>query len=193
MPGQPVLIVVAGPNGAGKTTFAERVASETGLEFVNADVIAAERWPGDEADRAYEAAAVAAARRAELIATSRSFATETVFSHRSKVDLVRAAVSGGYLVHLHAVMVPEDLAVARVGIRARLGGHDVPAERIRARYRRLWALVAEAAGLCAEARFYDNSSARHPFRPVAEFDSGMPVRHPDWPDWAPPELLALTR
>jgi len=186
------LIVVAGPNGAGKTLLAGRFAAESRLEFVNADLIAAERWPGDEESRAYEAASVAADRRFELIAAGRSFVAETVFSHPSKVDFVRAALEVGYTVGMHIIMVPEDLAVLRVRTRVRSGGHSVPEEKIRGRYRRLWGLVAEAAGLCDEAFFYDNTSARNPFRLVAELDRGVPVGIPAWPIWVPPEMEALT-
>ena len=191
--GARTLIVVAGPNGAGKTLLAGRFAAESRLEFVNADLIAAERWPGEEESRAYQAAAMAAARRSELISTGRSFIAETVFSHPSKIDFVRAALDSGYIVGMHAVMVPEDLAVARVLTRVRSGGHSVPEEKIRGRYRRLWRLVAEAASMCDEAFFYDNTSARNPFRLVAEFDQGVPVGILAWPDWAPHELAALGR
>ncbi len=192
MGGAQSLIVVAGPNGAGKTLLAGRFAAESRLEFVNADLIAAERWPGDEESRAYEAASVAADRRFELIAAGRSFVAETVFSHPSKVDFVRAALEVGYTVGMHIIMVPEDLAVLRVRTRVRSGGHSVPEEKIRGRYRRLWGLVAEAAGLCDEAFFYDNTSARNPFRLVAELDRGVPVGIPAWPIWVPPEMEALT-
>ncbi len=192
MGGAQSLIVVVGPNGAGKTLLAGRFAAESRLEFVNADLIAAERWPGDEESRAYEAASVAADRRFELIAAGRSFVAETVFSHPSKVDFVRAALEVGYTVGMHIVMVPEDLAVLRVRTRVRSGGHSVPEEKIRGRYRRLWGLVAEAAGLCDEAFFYDNTSARNPFRLVAELDRGVPVGIPAWPIWVPPEMEALT-
>lgn len=193
MGGARTLIVVAGPNGAGKTLFAGRFAAESRLEFVNADLIAAERWPGEAESRAYEAAAVAAGRRSELIDTGRSFVAETVFSHPSKVDFVRAASDAGYTVGMHIVMVPEDLAVFRVDTRVRSGGHRVPEEKIRGRYRRLWGLVAEAAGMCDGAFFYDNTSARNPFRLVAELDRGVPVGTLAWPDWAPSELVALSR
>lgn len=50
---------MAGPNGAGKTLFAGRFAAESHLEFVNADLIAAERWPGEEESHGYEAASLA--------------------------------------------------------------------------------------------------------------------------------------
>lgn len=192
MGGARTLIVVAGPNGAGKSLFAGRFAAQSHFELVNADMIAAERWPGEEESRAYEAAAAAADRRFELTSAGRSFVAETVFSHPSKVDFVRAALEFGYTVGMHIVMVPEDLAVLRVRTRVRSGGHSVPEEKIRGRYRRLWGLVAEAAGLCDEAFFYDNTSARNPFRLVAEFDRGVPVGIPAWPNWVPPEMEALT-
>ena len=72
---------------------------------------------------------MAAERRDELLTARTSFVTETVFSHESKVDLVKAAVEAGYLVTLHVVLVPEDLAVVRVANRVENGGHDVPEEK----------------------------------------------------------------
>jgi hypothetical protein len=60
---------------------------------VNADVIAASRWPDDPVGKSY--AVVAAGRRTELIANRMSFVTETVFSHESKLELVHAAVDAG--------------------------------------------------------------------------------------------------
>ena len=92
----PVLHVLAGPNGSGKSTFVHEVLRPvTRLPFVNADEIAAARWPGDEMAHAYEASAAAATERGALLEQRRSFITETVFSHESKVDLVRAGVAGG--------------------------------------------------------------------------------------------------
>lgn len=95
----PVLRLIAGPNGAGKTTLATRVvAPTTRLRFVNANVIAAQRWPVAQAEHAYEASQVAAEQRQDLIAARTSFITETVFSHPSKLDLIlgaRAADSRG--------------------------------------------------------------------------------------------------
>ena len=82
----PVLYVIAGPNGAGKTSLYEStLALWSSLEFVNADRIAVERWPGSELEHAYESSRLAALRRGELFAQRKSFAAETVFSHESKV------------------------------------------------------------------------------------------------------------
>lgn len=189
----PVLHLVAGPNGAGKTTFHQRIIAPTALEFVNADVLAAARWPGEEAVHAYEASALAATRREELFAERTSFATETVFSHPSKVELVRKAVNLGYLLYLHVILIPENLAVYRVADRVRHGGHGVPENKIRERYRRLWTHVADAVAIAHEARLYDNTRAGTPFRRVATSRDGGVVGATDWPAWTPAALRAVTR
>lgn len=57
---QPVLHLTVGPNGAGKSTWFTRVIGPaTRLPFVNADQIAAQRWPGEEMAHAYDAAEAA--------------------------------------------------------------------------------------------------------------------------------------
>lgn len=115
---------------------------------------------------------MAAARRQELVAARRSFAAETVFSHGSKIELVRNAVEAGYLVTLHVIVVPEALAVDRVENRIENGGHSAPENKTRGRYGRLWAHVAEAIALAEHASVYDNTTAVTPFRVIAEFERG---------------------
>lgn len=183
------LDLVIGCNGAGKSTFVRLVLQPVlpASEFVNADLIAARLWPEDQEAHAYDAAAVAAATRAQLIEGRRSFIAETVFSHPSKLDLIDAAKTAGYDVALHVLLVPEELAVLRVAARVAAGGHGVPEDKIRGRYRRLWALVARATLACDSARMWDNSRHDGP-RLVAVFVGGMPVGAPEWPAWTPPEL-----
>lgn len=178
------LDLVVGPNGAGKSTFVRLVLAPQwpAATFVNADVIAAQRWPDDPATHAYEAAAIAAETRRKLIAVGRPFIAETVCSHPSKLDLVDDATRAGFHVALHVVMIPEDLAVERVAHRVAAGGHDVPTDKIRARHQRLWGIVAAAVDRCATATFWDNSSFDGP-RLVALFSDGLPVGNPDWPRW----------
>jgi predicted ABC-type ATPase len=189
----PVLHVLAGPNGAGKTTLYERVIEPvTHLRFVNADRIAAVEWPDEQLAHGYEAAQRAAEERTRLIGERRSFVTETVFSHPSKIDLLTAARRAGYLVTLHVVMVPVDLAVLRVGDRVARGGHDVPEQKIVDRWGRLWTHVAAAVPAADEVFVYDNSDARHPYRRIAHFRNGRPLGRPDWPGWTPEALRALT-
>lgn len=187
---QPVLHVVAGPNGAGKTTFCAAVLGPTiNLAFVNADLIAAQRWPEEAAARSYEAARIAADERARRMGAGESFATETVFSHESKLELLSTAAQAGYLTTLHIILIPEELAVARVVNRVSVGGHHVPEDKIRSRYPRLWRHLREAISLVDEARVYDNSTIATPFRLVATYANGALVTvDPRWPPWTPDDL-----
>ena len=122
------LDLVVGPNGAGKSTFIAFTLSPLlpGSLVVNADEIARQRWPEDPASHAYDAARIAADTRAKLIELGRSLIAETVFSHPSKLDLIRGAHDEGFTVVLHALLVPENLAVERVRHRVQAGGHHVP-------------------------------------------------------------------
>jgi predicted ABC-type ATPase len=183
------LDLVVGPNGAGKSTFVEFTLAPLlpGSVFVNADEIARQRWPDDPASHAYEAAGVAADTRTKLIELGQSFIAETVFSHPSKLDLIRAAHAEGYIVVLHVMLIPEDLAVERVKHRVQSGGHDVPETKIRERHRRLWAFVADAIARCDTATIYDNSAVRGP-RIIAQMSGGDIIGSPTWPAWTPDPL-----
>lgn len=192
--GDPVLHLIAGPNGAGKSQLHRSVlADRVHLEFVNADVIAAERWPGAELEHGHEASRAAADRRDELLAQRASFITETVFSHPSKLDVIRTAQAAGYQVALYVVCVPEDLSVSRVANRVANGGHDVPDEKIRARWRRMWPLLALAVERSDTARIYDNTSASRPYQLIARYRSGAPVEERSWPGWLPQEMHRVGR
>lgn len=186
------LDLLAGPNGAGKTTLFESVIrpERPGLPFVNADWIAAERFPGRELEEARAAALIASEVREALIAARLDFCTETVFSHESKVGLTQAAADSGYDVVLHVVMIPLVLSGPRVAARVRAGGHDVQAEKLVARYERLWPHVVAALPSCHRAVFYDNAIDAGPTE-VAAYRLGVPDYAPRWPVWTPDPLLEI--
>lgn len=186
------LHLVVGPNGAGKSTFIERYLHPQlpSLPFVNADVIAKQNWPDEAESRSYEAARIAEATREALITSHRSFIAGTVFSHPSKVELIRTATDHDFDVYLHIVMVPEDMSVERVRLRVAAGGHSVPEDKIRELHRRLWANTVAAIPLAYTSTCYDNSRRTGP-APVAKFAQGFPVGAARWPQWAPSELTDL--
>jgi predicted ABC-type ATPase len=183
------LDLIVGPNGAGKTTIYERLIApdRPGLPFVNADRIARDRFPGEEVAHAYEAAEIAATARQALISARLDLCAETVFSHASKVDLVKTATASGYDVVLHVVMIPLPLSAPRVAARVASGGHDVPTAKLRPRYERLWPLVVEAMPHCWRAVFYDNAADDGPAE-VASYRFGVADYAPRWPAWAPAPL-----
>jgi predicted ABC-type ATPase len=188
---QPVLIFLAGPNGAGKTTFFEEYLEPLALPYVNADRIArllhtADPTLGAEAlDR--RAFSEAERLRAALVDARLSFCTETVFSDpaRAKVTFLETARRRGFAVFLVFIGLESPaLSIARVNQRVRQGGHDVPDDRLRARFPRTLANLREAVGIVDEAFLFDNSSYDHPYRIVAVYRDGKVMsRHPPLPPW----------
>lgn len=188
MPPTPVLHLLAGPNGAGKSTYYRSVLSGLGLPWVNADEIAKATWPEDPMAHGHDASALAADRRTALLVARRSFVSETVFSHDSKVELVRAAADTGYLVHLYILVVPVELSVVRVRLRVGEGGHDVPEDKIRSRHARLWDLVVGAIDDAYETTVVDGRATTFPV--VGRFRYGQRTWavDPDVLQWVPTPL-----
>jgi len=184
----PTLIMLAGPNGAGKTTFYSAYLQDKGLPFINADRIASEL----KFD-AYSAADYADRLRAALLDKQESFISETVFSDPNghKLNFLRKAVEHGYVVTLIYIgIASSDLSRERVATRVLAGGHDVPVEKLTARYQRSLQNLGNAARFLPRVILFDNSDFSEPFRFVAEFRNGKLIRKTNEivPDWAMPCL-----
>jgi len=156
---RPTVYVIAGPNGAGKSTFYETVLRPTlDVPFINADIIQRNELKDPSMSAAYQAARIADSRREAALRDQISFATETTFSHPSKLELIAAAKAAGLqVVTYHINVRSPELSVKRVATRVRKGGHDVPEDKIRERYERNQALIREAALNSDFAFVYDNS------------------------------------
>ncbi len=183
---RPSLVLLAGPNGAGKSTLYEnRVAPSFAGPFINADVIQRDELRNSSMEAAYEAAMIANARRKKLVDGGRSFAAETVFSHPSKLEIIETARTRGYLIIvIHVGVDSADLSVARVRGRREEGGHDVPEEKVRARYDRGHALIREAVLRADRGIVFDNSRLNAPPRQMLVFNVGRLVQSdPTLPQW----------
>lgn len=98
-------------------------------------------------------------RRAALLTTGLSFVSETVFSHPSKLTLVSLAQQSGFAVVLLVVCLDDpNRLLARVRQRVQEGGHDVPPQRILARYPRALRNLATAVRIADMALLYDTGS-----------------------------------
>ena len=156
--------------------------------FVNADVIAAQRWPDAQAAHAYEAAALAAKTRARLIERGRPFIAETVCSHPSKLELLAQARAAGSFVALHVATCPRRSRRSRVAARVRAGGHDVPVDKIQP--------APSAVGdRRRRRRTHGLSDVLGQFRhvgpeQVAVFADGLVVGAPRWPTWTDEALTS---
>jgi len=185
--GRPTLFLLAGPNGAGKTTFYETVwRPRIAAPFINADLIQRDELGRPEPGAAYRAAELAQARREDCIARGESFVTETVFSHPSKLELLRRARHAGFrLIVVHVQLANADLAVARVRARVEEGGHDVPDNKIRACFERSLPLIRTAVLTADRAQVFDGSILNKPHCWLLDLADGRPMRiaPPPRPAW----------
>lgn len=182
----PILLVLAGPNGAGKSTFYDAHLSRFALRFVNADDLAREL----ELDP-YSAAEAAERIRQALFERRESFVFETVFSDPvgAKLEFLKEAERAGYTVMLFFIGIdgPETSEV-RVAMRVAQGGHDVPNDKLKSRYRRIMANLQRSLVELSNVRVYDNSDLLHPYRTVVLVEDGVLTVHQPTPKWLKPLL-----
>jgi len=168
---RPVIVAVAGPNGAGKSTFYEAHLKPAGLRFINADVLA-----GELGIDAYQAAEVAAKLRQELVSQGESFVFETVFSDPvgDKLTFLKDAARQGYSVVLCFIGIANaDRSEERVAMRVSQGGHDVPTDKLTARFPRTMANLKQAIKDLPCVAIFDNDNLAAPFRLAAIYQNGQ--------------------
>ncbi len=132
-------LIIAGPNGAGKTTFArEFLPKEAGTFcFINADLIALGLSPFEPEKVAITASKLLIVRIETCCNHGESFGLETTLSGKSQLRMIPNWRKQGYHVTLHFLRLPSvDLAIERVQLRVRHGGHNIPTDVIRRRYDR---------------------------------------------------------
>ncbi len=99
-------------------------------------------------------------RRDACLGAKRSFSFETVMSHPSKVDFLALAKAAGFFVQLFSIGTDDPRTnIGRVALRVALGGHDVPQDRIVARWHRTMALLPLAIVISDRSFIFDNSAS----------------------------------
>lgn len=179
---RPIIVAIAGSNGAGKTSFYHAHLRQSGLRFLNADVIAREMQIDP-----YAAARALTALREEFVKQRESFIFETVFSDPvgDKLGFLKKAIASGYQVVLCFIGISDpDVSEQRVAIRVSQGGHDVPRDKLIARFPRTIANLHAALQQLPLDLIFDNDDLRHPFRHVATYQHGRRVfAQPPLPKW----------
>ena len=156
----PNLYIIAGPNGAGKTTASYTLLPEMlgCVNFVNADEIARGLSPFSPDTVDVQAARIMLYRIDELLSQKADFGIETTLATRSYVQLVKRAQVLGYKVHLlfFCLETPEQ-AIQRVAQRVSNGGHGIPEDVIRRRFKRgIDNLVHLYLPICDSVLIYNN-------------------------------------
>lgn len=106
----------------------------------------------------------------QLIKKGAKCSMETVFSHESKVELLRLAKAKGYKVYLYFVATEDpEINKERVKARVKKGGHDVPPATIEKRYYKSLELLYSAAQVAYRCYFFDNSGSADEQKTVTNF------------------------
>ena len=132
------IIIIAGPNGAGKTTFAQKFlpAEAKTLRFINADLIAAGLAPFNPESIALKAGRLMLEEIDKCVKAGQSFAFETTLSGLTYLHKIEMWQRLGYQVKLWFLSLPSaDVAISRVAIRVTQGGHNIPEQIIRRRFK----------------------------------------------------------
>ncbi len=157
----PQLYVIAGPNGADKTTFARQFLPRYRdcLEFINADLIAGGLSPLRPETAAIPAGRLMLRQIYTLSAQRHDFGFETTLSGRSYLRLFRQLKQRGYEIHVIFLWLRSvELSLQRVALRVREGGHNVPENVIRRRFRKsIRNLFGEYRNLWDSILVFDNS------------------------------------
>jgi predicted ABC-type ATPase len=153
-----------------------------GLRFLNAENLAAEM----KCD-AYTAARLVEVYRQKLVEEKERFVFETVLSDPvgDKVDFLQKAAASGYEVVMFFIGLEDSqMSDQRVALRVNRGGHDVPEDKIHARFPRTMLNLRRAIEILPWVLVYDNSDLELPFHRIATFHNGsLGSRLEPWPQW----------
>jgi predicted ABC-type ATPase len=156
---RPVIFVLAGVNGAGKSSVAGALLRERGLAWFNPDVFSRERVAQgigkDEADA--EAWAYGRSRLEAAIAGGTDFAFETTLGGTTIPALLAKAAATHDVVMIFCGLESVERHIARVALRVRHGGHDIPEPRIRERWTRARANLIALLPHLKALQVFDNS------------------------------------
>ena len=123
-------------------------------------------------------------RMRDLVRDGTSFAFETTCAGKSYVRLLNECRAAGWRISLIYLWIPSpEYAIARVARRVSEGGHSIPEDVIRRRYRvGLWNMLHFYLPLADDATIYDNRDSA--LRLIARRSPGLPLHVPDEEIWA---------
>lgn len=166
----PKLYIISGCNGSGKTTASYTLLPELldCREFVNSDEFAKSLSPFDPSKVKVKASRLMLQKIIYLLRRKETFAIETTLATRSLLKFIAQARNEGYQVTvLYFWLNSPELAIDRVAARVVAGGHDIPTETIRRRYKvGVDYFFNDYAPACDRWILADNSLP--PFKVVAE-------------------------
>jgi len=204
--GRPVLYVLAGVNGAGKSSIGGRHLHDVaGMPWFNPDTFAREyrRASGCSQQEANATAWTEGMRRLDdAVVHGAHYAFETTLGGRSVPARIAAAAATHDVILWYCGLASPELHIARVRARVAAGGHDIPEDKIRERWRSSLVNLIALLPCLHSVTAHDNSAQAKPGKPipdpvpVLDLHAGQ-VLFPDTtralaatPDWAKPLVEA---
>ena len=123
----------------------------------------------------YIAADISGFIRTQLISDGQDFSFETVFSHSSKLEIIKQAKQKGYRIYFYFLTTNDpEININRVKIRVAQNGHSVSESKIINRYYKSLDLMYDAVKLSTRAYLFDNSGKY--YKLLAQIDYGEQVQ-----------------
>lgn len=209
-PPRPLLLVLAGVNGAGKSSVGGSILAAHGLSWFNPDafsraLVAKGGMSKEIADG--DAWAYGRSQLESAMASRTSFAFETTLGGTTIPRLIGEAATTHDVMMIFCGLASVQKHIGRVRMRVRLGGHDIPEEKIRTRWESSRQNLIELLPRLAHLQVFDNSAEATPGEDVSlpvlvlEMKAGR-VLYPErndvaaleeTPAWAKPIVAAAFR
>jgi predicted ABC-type ATPase len=178
--------LIAGANGSGKTTLTSDSRFFREIPVLDPDHIARTLQSNMPSTLP-----VAAARRVlqsarEHIRKSESFAVETTLAGRHYLQMMAdARIRGFEIVLVYIGTENVEINLARIRNRVLVGGHNVPEQDVRRRYKRSFQNLPAASAGADHTILFDNSTEEG-YRLVAVLGASGDQWFKPLPDWAAP-------
>lgn len=170
--GQPEFWLIAGPNGAGKTTLVSAGGVPDHVHLVNPDDVTL-RLLREEGFKTFSdvpkpllkelnirAAELAFADLRNRVARNQPVAVETVLSTDKYTPLVAEVLKRrGQFNFIYVALSSSRISQTRIANRVRLGGHDVPADKLMTRWQRSLENLPVFASKASHFWIFDNSDS----------------------------------
>ena len=207
----PTITVLAGVNGAGKSSIAGEFAETASDFYFNPDTIAYKiRALHPDISHALAngyAWQIGKSLLEKAIEDGRDYRFETTLGGRTIPQLLEKAARSGHLLHLwFCGLASPELHLRRVRARVARGGHDIPEEKIRERWKTSRENLIRLLPHIYHLRVFDNSiegdlAKGHAPQPVLVLEvqnrlitaPKTPEGFTKTPDWAIPILAAAMR
>lgn len=161
-----IYTIIAGVNGAGKSSLTGSLKYQRRDlgKVIDVDRLAMQHGGFIEGGKA------AIAMQERFIEEGISFTQETTLSGQRTVRMAKQARDAGYYVRLFYVGISSaEESIKRIENRVAKGGHNIPEDDVRRRFKERFDALARVLEYCDEAVFFDNENG---FVEVGRYENG---------------------